>query len=205
MNIEPDAFDGCFPAQVRIKTKIECPWVDEGALLPLIKRGWIQVSKNGVLLFPSRLSPKFIEELYRVFLRINSESKAILSETLQKRTLSRYQSKDGHVTASNEEKLIDEWLHEHLPYEHIYNFALELDGTKVTCDWYIPSLDLYVQYWEKSGWQAGVTGRLKRKFFEDHLLRFVSIYQDDLALRDSIIPARIKSIIPECKFRNLKH
>ena len=35
MNIEPDAFDGYFPAQVRIKTKIDCAWVDEGALLPL--------------------------------------------------------------------------------------------------------------------------------------------------------------------------
>jgi len=55
MDIEPYAFDGYFPAQVRVRRKMRSPSLDEAALLPLIKRGWIEVSRRGVLLFPPRL------------------------------------------------------------------------------------------------------------------------------------------------------
>ena len=39
LNIEPSAFDGRFPAQVRVRRKMRCLPLDEASLLPLINRG----------------------------------------------------------------------------------------------------------------------------------------------------------------------
>jgi len=40
-------------------------------------------------------------------------------------------------------------------------------------------------------------------FYEDHSLRAIDIYEDDLRLADRIIPARIREVVSKCKFRNL--
>jgi len=196
MNIEPDAFDGRFPAQVRIRRKMRCPPLDEAALLPLIKRGWIRVSRRGILLFPPRLGPKFIDELYRVFLEVPAVPRA-------KTGLVGYKAKDGHVTKSYGERYLDDWLHEHLPYKHEYNCPVKRAKRQVLCDWYIPKIDLYIEYWEKTSWRQTGAIELKRKFYEGHSLRAIDIYEDDLRLADRIIPARIREAAPKCKFRNL--
>ena len=64
MNLETDAFGGYFPAQVRVVTKMKAPPASKGALLPLIKKGWIRVSKREIFLFPHKLGPKFVNALW---------------------------------------------------------------------------------------------------------------------------------------------
>jgi hypothetical protein len=64
INLEADAFGGYFPAQVRVATKMKAAPASKGALLPLIRKGWIRVSKRGILLFPYRLGPKFVNALW---------------------------------------------------------------------------------------------------------------------------------------------
>jgi hypothetical protein len=175
---------------------MRCPPLDEAALLPLIKRGWIRVSRRGILLFPPRLGPKFIDELYRVFLEVPAVPRA-------KTGLVGYKAKDGHVTKSYGERYLDDWLHEHLPYKHEYNCPVKRAKRQVLCDWYIPKIDLYIEYWEKTSWRQTGAIELKRKFYEGHSLRAIDIYEDDLRLADRIIPARIREAAPKCKFRNL--
>ena len=196
MDVEPYAFDGSFPAQVRVRWKMRCPPLDKPALLPLIKRGWIKVSRRGILLFPDRLGPKFIDELWRLFLEVPPVSRA-------KTGLVGYKAKDGHITKSYSERYLDDWLHEHLPYKHEYNWPVKRAKREFLCDWYIPKIDLHIEYWEKTGWRATSAIELKRKFYEDHSLRAIDIYEDDLHLADRIIPARIREVAPECKLRNL--
>jgi len=196
LNIEPYAFDGRFPAQVRVRRKMRCSSLDEAALLPLINRGWIRVSRRGVLLFPDRLGPKFIDELWRMFLEVPPVPRA-------KTGLVGYRAKDGHITKSYGERYLDDWLHEHLPYKHEYNCPVKRAKREVLCDWHIPKIDLYIEYWEKTNWRQAGAIDLKRKFYQDHSLRAIDIYEDDLRLADRIIPARIREVAPKCKFENL--
>lgn len=196
MDIEPHAFDGYFSAQVRVRRKMRCPSLDEAALLPLIKRGWIRVSRRGVLLFPDRLGPKFVDELWRMFLEVPPVPRT-------KTGLVGYKAKDGHITKSYGERYLDDWLHEHLSYKHEYNCLVKRAKREVLCDWYISKIDLYIEYWEKKPWRETSAIELKRKFYEDHSLRALDIYEDDLRLADRIIPARIREVAPQCKFKNL--
>jgi len=196
MDIEPYAFDGRFPAQVQVTRKMRCTPLDETALLPLIKRGWIRVSRRGILLFPDRLGPKFIDELYRLFLEVPAVPRA-------KTELIGYKAKDGHITKSYGERYLDDWLHEHIPYKHEYNCSVKRARREVLCDWYIPKIDLYIEYWEKTSWRQAGAIELKRKFYEDHSLKAIDIYEDDLRIADRIIPARIREVAPKCRFKNL--
>jgi len=196
LNIDPSAFDGRFPAQVRVRRKMRCPSLDEAALLPLINRGWIKVSRRGVLLFPDKFGSKFIEELWRIFLKVPPVPHAKTGPV-------GYKAKDGHITKSYGERYLDDWLHEHLPYKHEYNCPVERAKREVLCDWYIPKIDLYIEYWEKTRWRDTGAIELKRKFYKDHSLRAIDIYEDDLSLADRIIPARIREVAPKCKFKNL--
>ena len=150
MNIDPHAFDGYFPAQVGVRRKMRGPRLDETALLPLIKRGWIRVSERGVLLFPPRLGPKFVDELWRIFLEIPLAPSA-------KTGLVGYKAKDGHITKSYGERYLDDWLHEHLPYKHEYNHRVQRAKREVLCDWYIPKIDLHIEFWEKKA--RGIPGQ----------------------------------------------
>jgi len=196
LNIDPSAFDGRFPAQVRVTRKMRCPSLEQATLLPLIKRGWIRVSRRGVLLFPPWLGPKFIDELWRLFLEVAVAPRV-------KTDLVGYKARDGHITKSYGKRYLDDWLHEHLPYKHEYTCPVKRAKREVLCDWYIPKIDLYIEYWEKKSWRETSAIELKSKFYEDHSLRGINIYEDDLRLADRIIPARIREVAPKCKFKNL--
>jgi len=197
LNIEPYAFDGYFPAQVRVRRKIRCSPLDEAALLPLIKRGWIRVSRRGILLFPERLGPKFIEELWKIFLEVPPVPRAKMGPV-------GYKAKDGHITKSYGERYLDDWLHEHLLYKHEYNYRVQRAKRDVLCDWYIPKIDLHIEFWEKKASGDPRAIEIKQKFYEDHSLRAIDIHENDLQVADRIIPARIRQVAPECKFRHTK-
>jgi len=196
MNIDLYAFDGYFPAQVRARRRMRCSPLDEAALLPLIKRGWIRVSRRGLLLFPDRLGPKFIDEFWRLFLEVPLPPRA-------KTELVGYKAKDGHITKSYGERYLDDWLHEHLPYKHEYNYRVQRAKREVLCDWYIPKIDLNIEFWEKKARGDPRAIEIKQKFYQDHSLRAIDIYENDLQIADRIIPARIREVAPKCKFKNL--
>ena len=199
LNIEEFAFDGRFPAQVRVRWKTRCPSQDSSTLLHLIKRGWITSSRRGVLLFPSKLHPKFIDELWRVFLQIPYVPKP---DNELPSMLHKQMATNGHPAMSYGEKLLDDWLSKHIPYGHEHGYLLKKGGREVLCDWYIPKIELYIEYWEKARREPGVI-QSKQKFYEDHSLKMINVYEDDLPLADRIIPARIRQTAPQCKFREL--
>ena len=193
-NLVPYAFGGKYPAQVKVKRKLDCPWVDKGALLPLIKRGLIRVSRRGILVFPNRLSQRLIDELYRIFLEIPPQFRA-------RKIATAFKAKDGHYTNSYGEKHVDNWLHSHLPYKHLYSFAKELDGYTMRCDWHIPDLDLYIEYWEEPAPSHADTVNMKGKLYADHSLKVIHLYENDLPLLDRVLPTRIAALFPKCRFR----
>mgnify|MGYP001066167099 CR=1 FL=1 len=196
MNLVPYAFGGKYPAQVRVRRKLDCPWVDKGALLPLIRKGHIRISRRGIPIFPDRLGQRMIDELYRIFLEIPPQFRTKMIAT-------DFKAEDGHYTNSYGERHVDNWLHRHLAFKHIYSYAKELDGYTMRCDWYIPDLDLYIEYWEEPAPASADTVDLKRKLYADHFLRVIHLYENDLPLLDHVLPARIAALSPKCKFQGL--
>lgn len=196
MNLIPYAFGGDYPAQVRVRRKLDCPWIDRGSLLPLIKRGFIKVSRRGILVFPNKLSPRLLDELYRIFLEIPQQFRT-------RKEATEFKAKDGHYTNSYGERYVDDWLHAHLSHKHLYNFSQELNGQVIRCDWYLPDLELYVEYWEAPGPTHNGAVNLKQKLYADHSLKVVNLYENDLPSLDHVIPKRIAELASKCKFRGL--
>jgi len=62
---------------------------------------------------------------------------------------------------------------------------------------------LYIEYWEKKPWRETSAIELKHRLYEDHSLKAIDIYADDLRLADRIIPARMREFKPKCRFKNL--
>jgi hypothetical protein len=193
MNIEPYAFDGYFPAQVRVVRKLKASPADKGALLPLIKKGWIRTGKTGIMLFPWRLGPKLIDALWRVFLELPPRPASTAA-------LVHHKSLDGDLTDSYGERQVDDWLHKHVSHKHIYRHSLEREGRHITCDWYIPEIALHIEYWG-SGERSQLP--IKHKFYEDNSLQSIDIYEDELHILDQVMPKRIRGAVPRCKFKNL--
>lgn len=192
MNIEPYAFDSYFPAQVRVAWKLKASPADKGALLPLIKKGWIGTSKKtGIMVFPWHLGPELIDALWRVFLELPAAPPPIA-------TLAHHKALDGDVTDSYGERQVDDWLHKYVSHKHIYRYSLK--GQQITCDWYLPEIGLHIEYWG-SGERSQLP--IKHKFYEDNSLQSIDVYEDELHILDQVMPKRIKRAVPRCKFKNL--
>lgn len=58
--------------------------------------------------------------------------------------------------------------------------------------------------WEKKAREDPRAIEIKQKFYEDHSLRAIDIYENDLQIADRIIPARVREVVPKCKFKNLR-
>lgn len=91
-----------------------------------------------------------------------------------------HEAKYGHITKSYGERYLDDWLHEHLPYKHEYNYRVQRAKREVLCDWYIPKVALHIEFWERKAKGDPRAIEIKQKFYEDHSLRAIDIYENDL-------------------------
>ena len=101
------------------------------------------------------------------------------------------------------ERHVDDWLQTHLPYKHLYNFPQELNRHVIRCDWHVPDLGLYIEYWERLASAYIDRIDIKQKLYADYSLKVVNVYEDDLPSLDRVIPERTAALVPRCRFRKL--
>ena len=53
---------------------------------------------------------------------------------------------DGHIVKSKGELIIDNYLTT-LGIDHIYEKTIKIKGNNVKCDWQLPEIDVYIEYW----------------------------------------------------------
>lgn len=169
-NIIPEAWEGVFPWQVRVKRlEVHKPVTREdiGTILKFDRAGRPT----------SRLTSEMVDALEALF---RGEKRII-----QYDDGNRYVCKDGHRVKSHPEQLICDWLFEHR-VPHAYEYSIP-DAKR--CDFYIPDDNggVYIEYWGLNDHDYLVNKEHKRSIYRQHKLRLLEIEISDTNRIDAIL------------------
>jgi hypothetical protein len=116
--------------------------------------------------------------------RRNWETRVELNKTIQAR--------DGTLVQSDGERLIAEWLAAHrIPYRYDNRFRI-IKGYAVRPDFYLPELDLYIEYWgmeDNLDYQIGMLE--KKKLYQQAGKRLVSFYRREKSQLPHLLRERL--------------
>jgi hypothetical protein len=89
-------------------------------------------------------------------------------------------AKDRTVVQTRGERLIADWLAEHgIRYRYDDKFQI-IQGFAIRPDFYLPELDLYVEYWGMDTTDYKIGMLLKQKLYQQEGKRLISLYPEDL-------------------------
>lgn len=119
-----------------------------------------------------------------VFLdRRNFDTKVELNKTIV--------AKAGTVVQSDGERLIADWLAAHnIAYRYDERFRI-LSGHAIRPDFYLPELDLYIEYWglDTADYKIGMLK--KQQLYQQQGKRLVSLYPADKPRLDAVLRAKL--------------
>ena len=105
-----------------------------------------------------------------------------------------YRTMRGVWVRSRAEHMIDNWFAER-GIVTFYEKSIYLDGQKITPDWFIPSLGIYVEYLGlKGNTSYDKTWELKEQAYKKHKIEYVSLVDGDLENLDQSIPQKIPQL-----------
>lgn len=96
-----------------------------------------------------------------------------------------YLSDDGHPARSRGEQLIDNYLFNH-DIKHAYEKVIvsEVSGNELTCDWYLPDYDVYIEFWGVENSKRYEDSKdYKLKIYKECGLELFELTPDDVNLR----------------------
>ena len=119
-----------------------------------------------------------------VFLdRRNFETQVELNKTIEAR--------DGTVVQSAGERRIAEWLTAHgLTYRYDAKYRI-IGEFQIRPDFYLPELDVYVEYWGLDTPQYKMSMYKKQTLYQQEGKRLISIYPKDLPHLDSLLRSKL--------------
>lgn len=179
MNIDPTAFGGRYPAQVRVLWEKKYPPISnaKSILIGLNIGHW-----NYILTFVET------EAVRKLFENPQDEALVIVRTGLtgEQREQPMFKAEDGHFVRSKSEALIDNWLYNH-GLAHAYERRPPIPED-LKCDFYVPAAKSYIEYWGLEGDEE----YLKRKqtklvLYEKHGLRLVELKETDIVRLDDIL------------------
>ncbi len=115
--------------------------------------------------------------------RRNFDTKVELQKTIQAR--------DGTVVQSDGERRIAEWLHGNgIEYRYDERFRI-LDGYAIRPDFYLPELDVYIEYWGMDTTDYKIGMLKKKQLYQHEGKRLVSIYPEDKPRLDDVLKGKL--------------
>ncbi|MBK6286616.1 MAG: glycerol kinase [Gammaproteobacteria bacterium] len=97
---------------------------------------------------------------------------------------------DGHVLHSKAQLVICHWLYMS-EIAHAHRRRLPVEG-EYRCDFYLPSLHLYIEYWGDEAAPGQLAAKLEKKsVYERHGLRLLELVADDLQRLDDVLPRKL--------------
>ena len=120
-----------------------------------------------------------------VFLeRRNFETQVELNKTIAAR--------DGTVVQSHGERRIAEWLSRHaIAYRYDAKFRI-IAEFQIRPDFYLPELDLYIEYWGLDTPQYKMSMYKKQTLYQQEGKRLISIYPADLPDLDRLLRVKLR-------------
>jgi len=120
-----------------------------------------------------------------VFLeRRNFETQVELNKTIEAR--------DGTVVQSEGERRIAEWLSAHgIAYRYDAKFRI-IGEFQIRPDFYLPELDVYVEYWGLETPQYKMSMYKKQTLYQQEGKRLISIYPADLPRLGALLSAKLR-------------
>jgi hypothetical protein len=116
--------------------------------------------------------------------RRNFETQVELNKTIE--------AQDGTVVQSQGERQIAEWLTAHgLAYRYDAKFRI-LGEFQIRPDFYLPELDLYIEYWGLDTPQYKMSMYKKQMLYQQEGKRLVSVYPRDLPHLDALLTSKLR-------------
>ncbi len=168
LHIVPDAWGGQYPVQVTYKYPKKFIPITRDHLTGIVK-----FNKSG---FPSvKLTTDQVQTIQNLF-----ESKQRYKYYGDNAALV---TTDGHKVRSEGERKIDDWLFEH-KIAHGYEYPIP--NTK-RCDFYVPSYDVYIEYWGRNDKAYLKNKEAKQKIYKKNNLNLLELVPQDLPKLNSIL------------------
>ncbi len=115
--------------------------------------------------------------------RRNFDTKVELNKTIQ--------AKAGALVQSDGERLISDWLTAHyLAYRYDERFRI-LSGHAIRPDFYLPELDIYVEYWGMDTADYKIGMLKKQQLYQQEGKRLVSLYPADKPKLDTLLRTKL--------------
>ena len=108
------------------------------------------------------------------FYYLTKKLRNLFKKSYQPETPSSFKCLDGHIVRSKGELIIDNFLHNN-DIQHEYEKTIKIRGNSIKCDWYLPELDIYIEYWGYFGKEYMKRKEEKIKLYKQGKLTLLSI------------------------------
>jgi very-short-patch-repair endonuclease len=180
LDIEPRAWKGRFPAQVKVGWMEECePIKGARSLFRKLRIGF------GNLLLMSQQ----VNNLRNAFERVPA-----IEEDFRKKYPRKYRAHDGHYVRTKSEAIIDNWLYSHL-IVHAYERKVPIEED-MYCDFFIPQGKCYIEYWGLQDEEYLKRKKKKRELYLKHGLNLIELTETDIENIDDVLPKKLMKFLP---------
>lgn len=187
--IEPEAWDGQYPWQVRMKRVKE--------FNPILRTGIDKVvTFRGKWPAPT-LDERQLENLRGLF----EKAQALPSdeEEFRKKYEAKYRADDGHMVRSQGELNIDNWLF-HQQICHGYERKLP-NPENHYCDFFIPVIGskdyVYIEYWGREDERYQSRKKSKITTYKKYNMNLIELTPSDLEILDDVLPRKLRTYLKE--------
>lgn len=175
LNIEPSAWKGNFPFQIRVN------WMEKHEPLREAKSLLRKLHIKWVNLLLTR------EELGK--LRNALEGVPEIEEDFREKYPRKYRTQDGHYVRTKSETILDDWLYHHF-IVHAYERKVPIEEDMYS-DFYIPQGPCYIEYWGLEDEEYSERKNKKRAIYSKHRLNLVELVNKDIENIDDILPRKL--------------
>lgn len=132
-------------------------------------------------------SKKIVFRMESNELKVNEEKEKILQDInseidFRKNWSKDYLCDDGHYVRSLSEMIIDNWLYKN-NINHSYEKRCFLPKHKevcLLCDFYIPSIDTYLEYWGKYHKNYIARKKAKQQYYKENKIKLINVEHENL-------------------------
>lgn len=199
-NINPDAWNGKFPQQVKVEKKSKISKISNSSF----EKFGLRFSKDKKFLYfeiSNEVGRKLMEEIGFEIDYVNKEIKG--NDTLidididfRLRYPAKYRCEDGHYVRSISETLIDNWLFSH---NIVHGYEKKIPGEFMTCDFYVRdknNKEAYIEFWGLDKDEVYLKRKKEKvEIYKKLNLNLINISNENIQNLDDLLGDKLKPFL----------